>query len=66
VSNTTYKGIVEGGAVVLAAEIDFPEGTEVLVAPLNAPNESPQAVLVGHDGGGFSPHLNPPPPERRR
>lgn len=45
----TYRGHIHNGAVVLDERPDLPEGTEVSVQPVDAPNDaapgSPQAVL---------------------
>ena len=43
---TTYHGIVKNGTVVLKKKARLPEGTEVLVTPLENVKGSPQAILA--------------------
>ena len=58
-----YKGIVRGKAVVLQEPVDLPEGTEVIVTPLEATMGSPQAVLAAMDA---PPHVKPEDVEELR
>ena len=58
-----YKGIVRGKAVILQEPADLPEGTEVIVTPLEATRGSPQAVLAAMDA---PPHVQPEDVEELR
>jgi len=58
-----YKGIVRGKAVMLEEPADLPEGTEVIVTPLEAVRGSPQAVLAAMDA---PPHVQPEDVEELR
>ena len=51
-----YKGIVRGKATTLEEPGVLPEGTEVLVTPLEAAKGSPQAILAAMDA---APHVAP-------
>jgi hypothetical protein len=51
-----YKGIVRGKAITLEKPGVLPEGTEVLVTPLEAAKGSPQAILAAIDA---APHVAP-------
>lgn len=42
----SYRGIVRGSTVLLEKAPEVPDGTEVLVTPLETPQSSPQAVLA--------------------
>ncbi len=53
---TTYKGIVKGNTVILEKEPELPDGTEVLVTPVEMVKGSPQAILAAAKA---SPHLKP-------
>jgi len=46
VDATSYHGIVKNGTVVLKKKAKLPEGTEVLVTPIEPVKGSPQAVLA--------------------
>ena len=43
---THFKGIVRGKTIALEGSVSLPEGTEVLVTPLEVAKGSPQAVLA--------------------
>ena len=45
-TTTSYKGIVKGSTVILEEQAKLPDGTEVLVTPLEMVKGSPQAVLA--------------------
>ncbi len=45
-SKPAYQGIVKGRTIVLKEPADLPEGSEVLVSPIEAVKGSPQAVLA--------------------
>ena len=45
-AHATYKGTVRGGAVILDGDADLPEGTGVVVTPVDPIKGSPQAVLA--------------------
>ena len=51
---TSYHGIVKNGSVVLKKRARLPEGTEVLVTPLENVKGSPQAILKAAMG---PPHV---------
>jgi len=51
-----YKGVIKDKRVVFEREIDLPEGTEVVVTPLEMTAGSPQAVLAAMDA---SPQVKP-------
>jgi hypothetical protein len=53
---TVCKGVVKGHAVILEEGVVLPEGTEVLVTPIQAWPGSPQAVLAAMQA---EPHLKP-------
>jgi len=55
-SKPAYKGIVKGRTVVLKEIADLPEGSEVMVTPVEAAKGSPQAVLAAI---GAPPHVRP-------
>jgi len=55
-TGTTYRGVVKDKTVILEEGAALPEGTEVLVTPLEAVLGSPQAVLAAMDA---PPHLKP-------
>jgi len=55
-SKPAYKGVVKGKTVVLKEVTDLPEGSEVLVTPMEAVKGSPQAVLAAIDA---PPHVSP-------
>lgn len=44
-----YKGVVKGNNVVLEEGTTLPEGTKVLVTPIEVARGSPQAVLSAID-----------------
>jgi len=46
VTTTAYRGVVQGGVVLLDKEASLTEGTEVLVMPLVGASGSPAAVLA--------------------
>lgn len=54
VNPIVYKGVVKGNNVVLEEGAALPEGTEVLVTPIEVARGSPQAVLNAID---TPPHL---------
>ena len=58
-----YRGIVRDGTVVLEEASELPEGTVVVVTPLEAVRGSPQAVLAALEA---SPHLSPQDVEELR
>lgn len=45
-STITYRGIVKGNTIILEKEPELPDGTEVLVTPLEMVKGSPQAILA--------------------
>jgi hypothetical protein len=51
-----YKGVVKGKKVLLAADVDLPDGTEVIVSPIEMVKGSPAAVLAAMKA---PPHLRP-------
>ena len=51
-----YKGIVKGRTVVLKESTDLPEGSKVLVTPMEHAKGSRQAVLAAIES---PPHVNP-------
>lgn len=51
-----YKGIVRGKIIRLEEGGVLPEGTKVLVTPLETAKGSPQAVLAAMDA---APHVRP-------
>lgn len=53
---TVCRGVVKGKKVVLEGETDLPEGTEVLVTPVDMLRGSPQAVLAAMEA---PPYLKP-------
>lgn len=55
-SKPAYKGIVKGRTVVLKDIADLPEGSEVMVTPVEVGKGSPQAVLGAIDA---PPHVKP-------
>jgi hypothetical protein len=55
-SAASYKGIVKGNTVILEKEPELPDGTEVLVTPLEMIKGSPQAILAAAKA---SPRLKP-------
>lgn len=50
----TYKGVVKDNTVVFDEPVKLPEGTEVLVTPVELTRGSPQAVLAAMKS---PPHL---------
>jgi hypothetical protein len=54
VDATTYHGIVKNGTVVLKKKTKLPEGTEVLVTPIESAKGSPSALL---EAALSPPHL---------
>lgn len=44
--SASYKGVVKGNTVLLEKATELPDGTEVLVTPLEMVKGSPQAVLA--------------------
>lgn len=53
-ASTCCKGVVKGRTVVLKGRTRLPEGTEVVVTPLEYPIGSPQAVVAAAKS---PPHL---------
>lgn len=49
-----YKGVVKGKKVLLVADVDLPDGTEVIVSPIEMVKGSPAAVLAAMKA---PPHL---------
>ena len=58
-----YKGIVKGKAVMLEESANLPEGTKVVVTPLEAAKGSPLALLAAMDA---LPHVKPEDVEELR
>jgi len=52
----SYQGVIKGRTVVFEEVPDLPEGTTVLVTPLEEVQGSPQAVLAALDS---PPHPSP-------
>ncbi len=55
-STITYRGIVKGNTIILEKEPKLPDGTEVLVTPMEFVKGSPQAIL---SAAKASPQLQP-------
>lgn len=55
-THPVYKGVVRGKTVMLEEPEGLPDGTVVLVTPLEAARGSPQAVLAAMDA---APHVTP-------
>jgi hypothetical protein len=51
---SSYRGVVRGGTVVLEAEAQLCEGTEVVVTPVFADRGSPAAVIAAAEA---APHV---------
>jgi len=45
-AQATYKGTVRGGAVILEGDADLPDGTGVVVTPVEPVKGSPEAVVA--------------------
>lgn len=52
-AQATYKGTVRGGAVILDGDADLPDGTGVVVTPVEPIKGSPQAVLAAVNSPPF-------------
>ncbi|MBI5367310.1 MAG: hypothetical protein HZA54_09755 [Planctomycetes bacterium] len=59
----TYRGHVKGGAVVLDDALDLPDGVEVMISPVDAPQGSPAAILAAMHA---PPHVTPEAAEELR
>jgi hypothetical protein len=53
-SDACYRGTVRGGTVILEADVNLPDGTGVLVTPVEMPRGSSQAILAAAKA---PPHL---------
>ena len=55
-ARASYKGTVRRGAVILDGDVDLPDGTGVVVSPLEAVEGSPEAVLAAVNSPPFVKH----------
>ncbi len=55
-AQTTYSGIVHGRTVVLAGDVDLPDGTTVAVTPVEPARGSREAVMAAVNSPPFVSH----------